>query len=132
MDYMALHPYFGAFVMFVLTLVAFVATFWLQRFVSRKLAFKKSDKLKGAPYECGPIPIKQANRISHQFYVIAVLFVLFDVEIIFMIPWAIEYRNLGLLGFFEMLTFIILLVVGFFFAWKRGALKWQEVKRNTN
>lgn len=129
MDYMALHPYFGAFIMFVLTLVAFMATFWLQRFVSRRLAFKKNDKLKGAPYECGPIPIRQANKISHQFYVIAVLFVLFDVEIIFMIPWAIEYRNLGLLGFFEMLTFIILLVVGFFFAWKRGALKWQEINR---
>ena len=125
---MAAHPYFGAFVMFVLTLIAFSATFWLQRFVSRKLAYKRGDKLKGAPYECGPIPIKQANRISHQFYVIAVLFVLFDVEIVFMFPWAQEYRNLGLLGFFEMFAFVALLVVGFLFAWKRGALKWQDIK----
>lgn len=125
---MAQHPYFGAFIMFVLTLVAFSATFWLQRMVSRKLAQKKTDKLKTAPYECGPIPIKQPNKISHQFYIIAVLFVLFDVEAIFMIPWALEYKNLGVLGFVEMLAFIGLLVVGFLFAWKRGALTWQDIK----
>ncbi len=125
---MILHPYFGAFVMFVLTLIAFEATFILQRFISRKLAQKQGDKLKTAPYECGPIPIKQPNKISHQFYIIAVLFVLFDVEVIFMIPWALEYRNLGILGFIEMLAFIGLLVVGFLFAWKRGALSWQHTK----
>ncbi len=128
LDPMAQHPYFGAFVMFVLTLVAFWATFLLQRFVSRKLAKKRGDKLKTAPYECGPIPIKQPSKISHQFYIIAVLFVLFDVEVIFMIPWALEYRNLGILGFIEMLAFIGLLVVGFLFAWKRGALSWQDNK----
>ncbi|RDU60632.1 NAD(P)H-quinone oxidoreductase subunit 3 [Helicobacter sp. MIT 14-3879] len=122
------HPYFGAFVMFALTIIAFQATFFLQRLISRKLAQKRGDKLKNAPYECGPIPIKQANKISHQFYIIAVLFVLFDVEIIFMIPWALEYRHLGLLGFFEMLVFIGLLAVGFLFAWKRGALVWQSIK----
>ncbi|RDU66720.1 NADH-quinone oxidoreductase subunit A [Helicobacter didelphidarum] len=127
-EIMAIHPYFGIFVMFAISLIAFSATFWLQRFISRKLALKKTDKLKNAPYECGPIPIKQANKISHQFYIIAVLFVLFDVEIIFMIPWALEYRNLGLLGFFEMFAFIGLLVVGFLFAWKRGALTWQDIK----
>lgn len=125
---MVAHPYFGAFIMFVLTLIAFQATFFLQRFVSRRLAQKQSDKLKSAPYECGPIPIKQPNRISHQFYIIAVLFVLFDVEVIFMIPWALEYRNLGMLGFVEMFAFIILLVVGFLFAWKRGALSWQNTR----
>lgn len=125
---MILHPYFGAFVMFVLTLIAFEATFILQRFISRRLAQKQGDKLKTAPYECGPIPIKQPNKISHQFYIIAVLFVLFDVEVIFMIPWALEYRNLGILGFIEMLAFIGLLVVGFLFAWKRGALSWQHTK----
>lgn len=122
------HPYFGAFVMFALTLIAFQATFFLQRVVSRKLAQRRGDKLKNAPYECGPIPIKQANKISHQFYIVAVLFVLFDVEVVFMIPWALEYRNLGLLGFAEMLAFIGLLVVGFLFAWKRGALSWQDIR----
>lgn len=128
LDSMMAHPYFGAFVMFVLTLIAFQATFFLQRVVSRKLARKQGDKLKSAPYECGPIPIKQSSRISHQFYIIAVLFVLFDVEVIFMIPWALEYRNLGMLGFVEMLAFIGLLVVGFLFAWKRGALSWQNTR----
>lgn len=125
---MMMHPYFGAFVMFVLTLIAFQATFFLQRFVSRRLAQRYGDKLKSAPYECGPIPIKQPSKISHQFYIIAVLFVLFDVEVIFMIPWALEYRNLGMLGFVEMLAFIGLLVIGFLFAWKRGALSWQNTR----
>ena len=53
---------------------------------------------------------------------------LFDVKAIFMIPWALEYRNLGMLGFIEMLAFIGLLVVGFLFAWKRGALSWQHMR----
>ena len=85
------HPYFGAFVMFVLTAVAFNTTFWIQRMISRKIAQKRTDKLKTAPYECGPIPIKQPNKIPHQFYMVAVLFVLFDVEVVFMIPLALEY-----------------------------------------
>lgn len=125
---MLAHPYFGAFVMFALTLVAFQATFFLQRFLSRKLAQKRGDKLKSAPYECGPIPIKQPNKISHHFYIIAVLFVLFDVEIIFMIPLALEYKSLGMLGFCAMVGFIGLLVIGFLYEWKKGALSWTNPK----
>lgn len=122
------HPFFGAFVMFIFTLIVFQITLRTQRFVSRKLASRNTDKLKNAPYECGPVPIKQQNKISHQFFIIAVLFVLFDVEVIFMVPWALEYKNLGILGFVEMLIFILLLGIGFFYAWKRGALKWQDIK----
>ena len=110
---MALHPYFGAFVMFALTLVAFNMTFYLQRNISRKLANKRNDKLKISPYECGPIPIKQPNKLSNQFFMVAVLFVLFDVEVIFMIPLALEYRNLGLLAFLELSIFIGILIIGF-------------------
>lgn len=122
------HPYFGAFVMFIFTLIVFQITLRMQRIISRKLAIRRNEKLKNAPYECGPIPIKQQSRISHQFYLIAVLFVLFDIEIIFMIPWALRYKSLGLLGFIEMLIFILFLMTGFFYAWKRGALTWQNTR----
>ena len=122
------HPYFGAFVMFVLTAVAFNTTFWIQRMISRKIAQKRTDKLKTAPYECGPIPIKQPNKIPHQFYMVAVLFVLFDVEVVFMIPLALEYKNLGMLAFIEMSAFIGLLIIGFLYEWNRGALRWQGIR----
>ncbi|PAF44914.1 NAD(P)H-quinone oxidoreductase subunit 3 [Helicobacter sp. 11S02629-2] len=122
------HPYFGAFLIFAFTVIVFQLTLRGQRIISRSLASKRTEKLKNAPYECGPIPVKQPNKISNQFYIIALLFVLFDVEVVFMIPWALEYRHLGILGFVEMICFIVLLAIGFFYAWKRGALSWQDIK----
>lgn len=122
------HPYFGVFILFIFTFLAFNTTLRIQRFISRKLATKNNDKLKLAPYECGPLPIKQQNKISHQFYVMAMLFILFDVEVIFMFPWAVNFRHLGLFGFVEMLSFIAFLAIGFIYAWKRGALSWQNIK----
>ena len=122
------HPYFGAFVMFVLTFGAFIATVALARFVSRKLARLDTEKLKTTLYECGPEVTKQPNTISVQFYLMALLFILFDVEIIFMFPWAIDFKVLGWFGFVEMLLFIVLLTVGFIYAWKKGALEWHSIK----
>ncbi len=122
------HPYFGAFVLFVLTFVAFSATLFLQRFVSRKLARLDTEKLKLSIYECGPQPTKQPNKIGTQFYLIALLFILFDVEIIFMFPWAIDFKLLGWFGFAEMMLFILLLAIGFIYAWKKGALEWHSIK----
>jgi len=122
------HPYFGAFVLFALTAVAFPATLFLARFVSRKLAKLDTEKLKLSIYECGPMPDKQSNRISVQFYLIALLFILFDVEIVFMFPWAIDFKPLGAFGFVEMILFIVLLAIGFIYAWKKGALEWHSIK----
>jgi NADH-quinone oxidoreductase subunit A len=122
------HPYFGVFVLFVLTAVAFPVTLVLARFVSRKLARLDTEKLKLSIYECGPEPNKQPNRISVQFYLIALLFILFDVEIIFMFPWAIDFKLLGWFGFAEMILFILLLAIGFIYAWKKGALEWHSIK----
>ncbi len=122
------HPYFGIFVLFLLTAVAFPATLFLARFVSRKLAKMDTQKLKLSVYECGPEPNRQPNRISTQFYLIALLFILFDVEIIFMFPWAIDFKLLGWFGFIEMILFILLLVFGFVYAWKKGALEWHSIK----
>jgi NADH-quinone oxidoreductase subunit A len=122
------HPYFGVFVLFVLTAVAFPATLFLARFVSRRLARLDTERLKLSIYECGPLPNKQPNRISTQFYLIALLFILFDVEIIFMFPWAVDFKQLGWFGFVEMILFIVLLAIGFIYAWKKGALEWHSIK----
>jgi len=122
------HPYFGAFVFFVLTFVAFIATTNISRFVSRKLARLDNEKLKLSIYECGPEVSRQPNKISAQFYLFALLFILFDVEIIFMFPWAIDFKVLGMFGFAEMIIFIVLLTIGFIYAWKKGALEWHSIK----
>ena len=122
------HPYFGVFVMFVLSFGAFIATVALARLVSRKLARLDTEKLKTTLYECGPEVTRQPNTISVQFYLMALLFILFDVEIIFMFPWAIDFKVLGWFGFVEMILFILLLTVGFIYAWKKGALEWHSIK----
>jgi len=122
------HPYFGAFVLFMLTVVAFPTALALQRYISRKLAKLDTQKLKLSVYECGPEPDMQRNSISVQFYLIALLFILFDVEIVFMFPWAIDFKALGMFGFVEMIMFIVLLTIGFIYAWRKGALQWHSIK----
>jgi len=79
-----------------------------------------------APYESGS-PLFSDARIQFpmRYYIIAMLFVIFDIEIIFMIPWAIRFQSLGLLGLIEMLVFISILLAGFWYAWKKGALEWD-------
>jgi NADH-quinone oxidoreductase subunit A len=122
------HPYLGAFIFFVLTFVSFIGTTVISRFVSRKLARLDNEKLKLSIYECGPQVSKQPNKMSSQFYLYALLFILFDVEIVFMFPWAIDFKLLGWFGFAEMIIFIILLAIGFIYAWKKGALEWHSIK----
>jgi NADH-quinone oxidoreductase subunit A len=122
------NPYFGVFFLFLLTFIAFPATLALQRFVSRKLAKSDTEKLKLSIYECGPQPNKQPNKISTQFYMLALLFILFDVEIIFMFPWALNVAELGWFGFTAMMFFLLLLTIGFVYEWRKGALEWQSIK----
>ena len=78
------------------------------------------------PYECGIEPSTSAfdTRFSVRYFLIAVLFVVFDVETIFLFPWAVMFNRLGLFGLVEMLVFIVILVVGYFYCWKRKALDW--------
>ncbi len=125
---MVAHPYFGVFLFLIVTVIAFTATTVLSRYVSRKLARLDTEKLKLTIYECGPEVTKQPNKISAQFYLFALLFILFDVEIIFMFPWAIDFKILGWFGFAEMILFILLLAIGFIYAWKKGALEWHSIK----
>ena len=83
------------------------------------------NKIKDTPYECGMQPVGSAKeRISVKFYLVAMLFILFDIEAIFLYPWAVVYRELKLFGFFEMLVFIALILAGFFYIYKKGVLNW--------
>ena len=85
----------------------------------------KYNKVKLEPYECGIEPTTDArDRYSIRYYLVAMLFVIFDVETVFMFPWAVIFDDLGLFGLIEMLVFIFILLVGFFYAWKKGALEW--------
>jgi NADH-quinone oxidoreductase subunit A len=122
------HPYFGAFLLLLITFGAFSLTVAISRYVGRKMARLDTEKLKLTIYECGPEVTKQPNSISAQFYLFALLFILFDVEIIFMFPWAIDFKILGWFGFVEMILFIVLLAIGFIYAWKKGALEWHSIK----
>ena len=83
-------------------------------------------RAKLTPYESGS-PLFSDARIQFpmRYYIIAMLFVIFDIEIIFMIPWAIRFQSLGLLGLIEMIVFIVILLAGFWYAWKKGALEWD-------
>lgn len=81
---------------------------------------------KMSPYESGMMPIGPGTRrMSIRFYLVAVLFILFDVEVIFFYPWAVNFRALGLFGFIEMLVFVGILLVGYIYIWKKGALEWD-------
>jgi NADH-quinone oxidoreductase subunit A len=83
-------------------------------------------RAKLAPYESGS-PLFQDARVPFpiRYYIIAMLFVIFDIEIVFMFPWAVAFTKLGLVGLVEMAVFIAVLVVGFWYAWKKGALEWD-------
>ncbi|NJD37490.1 MAG: NADH-quinone oxidoreductase subunit A [Geobacter sp.] len=87
---------------------------------------KKYSKVKMAPYECGCEPIGTArDRFPIKFYLVAVLFILFDIEAVFLYPWAVLYKKLGLFGLVEMGLFVVILFVGYIYVWKKGALEWE-------
>jgi len=87
---------------------------------------RKKSAVKSMPYESGMPPIGEGTRrMPVRFYLIAVLFILFDIEVIFFLPWAIVFRQLGWFGLIEMFVFIVILLVGYVYAWKKGALEWE-------
>ncbi len=87
---------------------------------------KKESAAKSMPYESGMTPYGEGTRrMPIRFYLIAVLFILFDIEVVFFLPWAVTFRKLGLFGLIEMFVFIAILLVGYVYAWKKGALEWE-------
>lgn len=94
---------------------------------THKLGPNRKSKKKDDPFECG-IEVKGDARtpISVKYFLVAILFVLFDVEVIFMYPWAVNFKNLGFTGFVEMLLFMAFLLAGFYYIIRKGVLKWEE------
>ena len=94
--------------------------------LSRLFGPLKPTTRKSAPYESGMKPIGPAiRRFPVRFYLIAVLFILFDIEVVFFLPWAVVFRQMGLFALIEMFVFIAILLVGYFYAWRKGALEWE-------
>jgi len=99
---------------------------WFALAVTHILGPKRHSKVKDDTYECG-IDYKgdSRTRFSVKFYLVAVLFVLFDLEVVFMYPWAVNFRQLGVFGFVTMSIFLVILTIGLLYEWKKGALEWE-------
>ena len=107
---------------FILVAIGF-ALFTL--LVSKAVHSSRYSRVKLEPYECGIEPLTDArDRYSVRYYLVAMLFVIFDVETVFMFPWAVVMDELALFGLIEMLVFLFILVVGYVYAWRKGALDW--------
>ncbi|EHO9375179.1 NAD(P)H-quinone oxidoreductase subunit 3 [Campylobacter upsaliensis] len=122
------HPYLGIFIMLVLSCVIFFGLVFLASKIGNHFAARNRKRLGLGIYECGPIPVKQANKINSQFFVFALIFILLDIEVVFLFPWALIFRDLGWFGFLEIVIFLALLAVGFLYAYKKGGFRWQSIK----
>jgi NADH-quinone oxidoreductase subunit A len=109
----------------VLVLLAIIVALLINN-LSRLLGPFKPTERKSAPYESGMKPIGPGTRrMPVKFYLVAVLFIIFDIEVIFFLPWAVKMRELGLYGLITMGVFLFILTVGFVYEWKKGALEWE-------
>jgi NADH-quinone oxidoreductase subunit A len=112
-------------VMVALGLAAIMVT------LSTLVGYRRRTRAKDTAYECGIEPTGDAQqRFSVKFYMVAMLFILFDVEAVFLYPWAVIARELKMFGFWEMLLYIGLVLVGFFYIWKKGVLDWNTPERS--
>ena len=94
--------------------------------LGRILAPHRPDSEKISAYECGFEPFEDARmQFDVRYYLIAIIFILFDLEIAFLFPWAVSLREIGMLGFVSMMVFLAILVVGFIYEWMKGALEWE-------
>jgi len=115
-------PYFPVLVLLIIALLTAVGLVVLSNLTGPKVY----DKIKYSAYECGVDPLAPAAvRVSVKYYLVALIFIIFDLEATFLYPWAVLFRSLGILGFIEMAVFLGILIVGLIYAWKKGALEWQ-------
>ncbi len=116
-------PYLPLLMYFLVVVAVAAAILGLSAWVG----VKRPSQAKLSPYECGSPPVGNAReRFSVSFYLVAMLFILFDVEAVFLYPWAVIYKSLKWFGFFEMLLYIAVLLAGYVYIWKKGALDWKR------
>ncbi|HMD49559.1 MAG TPA: NADH-quinone oxidoreductase subunit A [Bryobacteraceae bacterium] len=115
--------YFPVLVQIAIALLVATALIAISALIGKRVY----DRVKDSPYECGIAPTGSAReRFSVKFYLVAIVFILFDIEAVFLYPWAVVYRELKMFAFFEMLLFVALILAGFFYVWKKGALDWSR------
>jgi NADH-quinone oxidoreductase subunit A len=115
--------FFPVLVQIVIAVVVAAALVALSYLIGKRV----KDRVKDSPYECGIAPTGSAReRFSVKFYLVGIVFILFDIEAVFLYPWAVVYRELKMFAFVEMLLFVVLILVGFFYVWKKGALDWSS------
>tara|TARA_B100000700_G_C14270637_1_gene501335 strand:+ start:43 stop:453 length:411 start_codon:yes stop_codon:yes gene_type:complete len=109
-----------------LAIILLVAPFIIQALISPRFN-KGGDKLE--IYECGELPEGSAwVQFNIRFYIIALIFIIFDVEVVFLFPWAVVFKDIGLLAFIEVMIFLGILIVGFIYVWMKGDLDWVKMK----
>jgi NADH-quinone oxidoreductase subunit A len=117
-----LQDYLPILILFILA----VALAFLVIILGAVFGPRRPTRRKSLPYESGMTPYGPGTRrISVRYYLVAVLFILFDLEVVFFLPWAVVFRKLGLFALLEMAVFILILLVGYIYAWKKGALEWE-------
>ncbi|MBU1625875.1 NADH-quinone oxidoreductase subunit A [bacterium] len=116
-------PYLPLFITILIALIITIA------FLLFSILFgpRRETEIKEEPFECGMTPFKNEKgfKFPVKFYLIALLFLVFDIEIAFMFPWAVTFKSLGYVGFIEMIAFVVVLLIGLIYAWKTGALEWE-------
>ncbi len=110
----------------IMTVAAAAAFAVITLIATEILGPKRPTAEKLTTYESGMPPFTTAQgRVSVKYYMVAVLFILFDIEVVFLYPWAVQFRTLGWMGIWTMFTFILILLVGYIYIWKKGALEWR-------
>ncbi len=121
-----LESYFPILMFIVVGLLVGLVTVAIGAGVSRLVGVHRPDAAKLSPYECGFEAFEDARmKFDVRYYLVAILFILFDLEIAFLFPWAVVLREIGLFGFMAMVLFLAILVVGFLYEWRKGALEWE-------
>ncbi len=93
---------------------------------NRILAPRQASRIKALTYECGMLPIgRSRTQVHFRYYLFAILFLIFDIEVVFLFPWAVSFVEIGKAAFYEMLVFIVILGFGLLYAWKKGVLRWR-------
>ena len=117
-----LEEYLPILLFLIISIIFSIAALSLSFILSPK---KPSDE-KLSPYECGFEPFDDARtKFDIRFYLVALLFIIFDLEVVFLFPWAISLENIGIFGYLSMMIFLIILTIGFIYEWKKGALEWE-------
>lgn len=116
----------GAFVPVLIMVIVAIGFAVFTLVASHFLGRRVYDPAKQLPYECGITPIGNARERFHaRFYLVAMLFIVFDIEIVFLYPWAVVFKQLALFGLIEMGVFLLILIMGFAYVWGKGALEWD-------